>query len=55
MLLNSLLFIIGLMAVDALPLKRQQATKLGGVNLAVCPKISLQRVFELTQRDASLV
>lgn len=23
------------MAVDALPLKRQQATKLGGVNLAV--------------------
>jgi hypothetical protein len=35
MLINSLLFIIGLMAVDALPLKRQQATKLGGVNLAV--------------------
>jgi len=38
MLLNSLLFIVGLMAVDAfaLPVKRQQATKLGGVNLAVC-------------------
>ena len=35
MLINSLLFIIGLMAVNALPLKRQQATKLGGVNLAV--------------------
>jgi hypothetical protein len=37
MLLNSLLFIVGLMAVDALalPVKRQQATKLGGVNLAV--------------------
>jgi len=37
MLINSLLVIIGLMAVDALPLKRQQATKLGGVNLAVRP------------------
>jgi hypothetical protein len=38
MLLKSLLFIVGLMAVDALalPVKRQQATKLGGVNLAVC-------------------
>jgi hypothetical protein len=35
MLINSLLFIIGLMAVDALPFKRQQSTKLGGVNLAV--------------------
>jgi hypothetical protein len=35
MLLNSLLIIVGLMAIDALPLKRQQATKLGGVNLAV--------------------
>jgi hypothetical protein len=32
-----------LMAVDALPLKRQQATKLGGVNLAVRPHVHVYR------------
>jgi len=50
MLINSLLFIIGLMAVDALPLKRQQATKLGGVNLAV----SCMYMDIADDRDASL-
>jgi hypothetical protein len=50
MLINSLLFIIGLMAVDALPLKRQQATKLGGVNLAVRPMSYVMA----DSRDASL-
>ena len=50
MLINSLLLIVGLMAVDALPLKRQQATKLGGVNLAV----SFISMYIADDRDASL-